>query len=159
VLAATMIVVDAWAITAAQRLPVWLIAAFDEATGFGKSVRLLLPIGLALAVIAALASPALGLMSRGVTAAVAVRLGFLLAAIGLPGLVFAAVKRLIGRARPLVEGSADPFIYRPLRWSVEYASLPSGHAIDAFAIAAAVGALWPRARPLLWAYAVVIALS
>src|SRR5262249_45846666 len=78
---------------------------------------------------------------------------------GLPGLCFAALKRLIGRARPLVEGAADPFLYRPLGWSVEYAGMPSGHAIDAFAIAAAVGALWPRARPLLWSYAVVIAVS
>ena len=67
-------------------------------------------------------------MSQRVLAAIAVRLGFLFLAIGLPGLVVTIVKRLIGRARPLVEGSADPFIYRPLGWSVEYASLPSGHA-------------------------------
>ncbi len=69
------------------------------------------------------------------------------------------MKRLIGRARPLVEGGADPFIYRPLGWEVEYASFPSGHAIDAFAVAMALGALWPRARPFLWTYAVVIAMS
>ena len=29
----------------------------------------------------------------------------------------------------------------------------------AFAVAVAFGALWPRARPLLWAYAVLIAVS
>jgi undecaprenyl-diphosphatase len=37
--------------------------------------------------------------------------------------------------------------------------MPSGHATTAFAAAVALGALWPRARPLLWIYAVTIALS
>jgi membrane-associated phospholipid phosphatase len=159
IVAATMMVVDAPGVGVAQRVPEWLITTFDEITDFGKSVWILVPIALALAAIAALASPALPLMSRRVLAAVAVRLGFLFLAVGLPGLCFTAVKRLIGRARPLVEGGADPFIYRPLGWNVEYASLPSGHATDAFAIAMALGALWPRARPVLWTYAVVIAVS
>ena len=104
-------------------------------------------------------SPALPRMSQRVLAAIAVRLGFLLLAIGLPGLFLSVAKRLIGRARPLVEGSTGPFSYRPLGWSVEYASLPSGHSIDAFAAATAIGALWPWTRPFMWTYAVVIALS
>src|SRR5262249_12730923 len=159
VLALTMTTLDAWSVVAVQRLPAWLTAAFDEVTDYGKSVRVLVPIALVLAAMAALASPALSRMSQRVLAAVAVRLGFLFLAIALPGLLFAVIKRLIGRARPLVEGGADPFISRPFGWSVEYASLPSGHAIDAFAIAMAVGALWPRTRALMWAYAVAIALS
>jgi undecaprenyl-diphosphatase len=159
IIAATMIVIDAPAVPVAQGVPEWLIAVFDVLTDFGKSVWFLVPIALLLAALALVASPALPLMSRRVVAAIALRLGFLFLAIGLPGLCFAAVKRLIGRARPLVEGGADPFIYRPLGWNVEYASLPSGHATDAFAIAMAIGALWPRARPFLWTYAVIIALS
>jgi len=159
VIAATMVVVDAWSVGVAQRVPEWLIEAFDQITDFGKSIRFVVPIAILLATIAALASPALAPMPQRVLAAIAVRLGFLFLAIMLPGLCFAPIKRLIGRARPLVEGGADPFIYRPFGWSVEYASLPSGHAIDAFAVATALGALWPRARPLLWSYAVVIALS
>jgi undecaprenyl-diphosphatase len=138
IIAATMIVIDAPAVPVAQGVPEWLITVFDELTDFGKSVWFLVPIALLLAALALVASPALPLMSRRVLAAIAVRLGFLFLAIGLPGLCFAAVKRLIGRARPLVEGSADPFIYRPLSWNVEYASLPSGHATDAFAVAMAV---------------------
>src|SRR5262249_56170104 len=98
-------------------------------------------------------------MSVGCVSAIGVRLGFLFLAIGLPGLVFTIGKRLVGRARPFVEGSADPLIYRPLGWSVEYASLPSGHAVDSFAAAMAIGVLWPRMRPLMWTYAVVIAVS
>ena len=157
--AATMILVDAPAVTAAQRAPSWLIQIFDHVTEFGKSFWFLIPIALALAMIALLATPALPRMSQGVLAALAVRLGFLFFAIGLPGLVFSVGKRLVGRARPFVEGSANPLIYRPLGWSVEYASLPSGHAIDAFAAAMAIGALWPRARLVLWTYAVLIAVS
>jgi membrane-associated phospholipid phosphatase len=159
IVAAVMIVIDAPSVAVAQRMPEWLITAFDQVTDFGKSVWFLVPIALALVALALVASPALPSMSRRVLAALAVRLGFLFLAIGLPGLVFTIVKRLIGRARPLVEGSADPFIYRPLSWNVEYASLPSGHATDAFAAAMAVGALWPRTRPVMWTYAVVIALS
>jgi membrane-associated phospholipid phosphatase len=159
VIAATMILVDAPAVTAAQRAPSWLIEIFDHVTEFGKSIWFLVPIVLALAMIALLATPALPRMSRGVLAALAVRLGFLFFAIGLPGLVFTVGKRLVGRARPFVEGSANPLIYRPLGWNVEYASLPSGHAIDAFAAAMAIGALWPRARFVLWTYAVLIAVS
>jgi membrane-associated phospholipid phosphatase len=157
--AVTMSVLDGWAIVAVQQLPGWLIFASEKVTDFGKSVRFLVPIALVLAAMAALAPPGLPRMSQRVLAAVAVRLGFMFLAVGLPGLLVTIVKRLIGRGRPLVEGAADPFLYRPLRWAVEYASLPSGHATDAFAIAAAIGALWPRTRPLMWTYAVVIALS
>jgi membrane-associated phospholipid phosphatase len=159
VIAATMVAVDARAASAARHLPEWLILIFDHITEFGKSFWLLVPVAVALGAIALAASPALPRMSQGVLAAIAVRLGFLFVAVGLPGLIFTIAKRLIGRARPFVEGSADPFRYKPLGWSVEYAGLPSGHAIDAFAIAMAVGALWPRARPVLWTYAVLIAVS
>jgi undecaprenyl-diphosphatase len=157
--AASMIVLDAWVSTSARLVPEGVIALFDEITDFGKSVWLLVPVGVALAAIALAASPTLPRMSRGALAAIALRLGFLFVAVGLPGLVFTIAKRLIGRGRPFVGGSADPFNYRPLGWDVEYASLPSGHAVDAFAIAAAVGALWPGLRPLMWTYAVAIAVS
>ena len=81
IVAVTMIVVDAPAATAAQRAPVWLSEIFDHITEFGKSVWFLVPIALALAAIALLASPALPRMSQRVLAAVAVRLGFLFLAI------------------------------------------------------------------------------
>ena len=159
VVAVTMLALDASAIAMVPALPRWLIAQFDWVTDFGKSYWLLYPIGFVLVLLAAVASPALSAMSRAVVAAIAVRLGFLFAAIALPGIVFTIVKRLIGRARPLVGGSIDPFLYRPLSWNVEYASLPSGHAVDAFAAAAAAGALWPRTRPFMWTYAAIIAMS
>jgi membrane-associated phospholipid phosphatase len=159
VIIVTMVMVDAPSIRVVRRLPFWLIATFDRITQYGTSGWFLVPLGLMLTLIAALASPALSAMSRRVLAAVAIRLGFLFSAIALPGLIFTILKRLIGRARPLVGGSADPFLYLPLGWNVEYASLPSGHAVNAFAAATAIGALWPKTRPLMWSYAVLIAVS
>ena len=158
-IAASMAVLDAPAVSAAQHAPESMIVLFEYVTGFGKSVWFLLPIVVALALIACLATPSLSRMLRGVLAALTVRLGFLFFAIGLPGLVFTIAKRLVGRARPFVEGGAGPLVYRPLGWNVEYSSLPSGHAVDAFAAAMAIGTLWPRMRPVMWTYAVVIAVS
>jgi undecaprenyl-diphosphatase len=156
---ATMILLDAAAVAVVQALPEPVSSAFDRYTDLGKSVWLLVPIAVLLAAIALISSHELPRMARGTLAAVAVRLVFLFTAVALPGLVLTVVKRLIGRARPLVEGAADPFLFRPFGWSVEYASLPSGHAADAFAIAMALGSLWPRWRPLLWAYAGAVAVS
>jgi membrane-associated phospholipid phosphatase len=155
----TMLAFDVWAIRQVQRLPLWLTPAVEEISEFGKSSWFLVPTGVALLVLAALASPALPRLSRLVLTALSVRIGFVFLALAVPGIVIAVVKRLIGRARPLVGGSDDPFIYLPFGWDVEYASLPSGHASTAFAVAIAVGALWPRLRPLLWTYATLIAVS
>jgi membrane-associated phospholipid phosphatase len=159
VISETMVFADAAIIRLVLHLPEGIVVPFNWVTDFGKSVRFLVPIALLLAVIAALASPMLTSMSQRMLAAVAVRLSFLFMAIALPGLVFTIVKRLIGRARPLVGGSLDPFLHHPLGWSVEYASLPSGHATDAAAVATAIGALWPWTRPFMWTYVVLIAIS
>jgi undecaprenyl-diphosphatase len=154
-----MIFIDLPAIQAARHSPPWLVAFFQFATQFGLSGWFLIPLGLALLVVALVTSPAFTRMNQLVLAALSVRLGFLFLAIALPGLVVTIVKRLIGRARPMVEGGPDPFLYKFFLWRVDYASLPSGHATNAFAAAIAIGALWPRLRPLLWTYAILIALS
>jgi undecaprenyl-diphosphatase len=159
ILAGTMIVMDAWAITAARGLPRWLIDIFGEITDFGKSGWFLWPLGLLLLALAAAASPALPRFLQLVLATVVVRLGFLFVAIGLPSLFDTILKRVIGRGRPFVPDIADPYVYKPFAWHAAYASMPSGHATTAFAAAIAIGALWPRARTVLWIYAVLIAVS
>ena len=98
-------------------------------------------------------------MSQRVLAAIAVRLGFLFAGDRSAGPDLHHREAADRTRAPAGGGQSDPFLYRPLGWSVEYASLPSGHAVDAFAAAMAIGALWPRTRPLLWTYAVIIAVS
>ncbi len=159
VIAAAMVFVDGPIAQAARRAPTWAVILYDFLTDFGRSGWFLWPTGAALAALAALASPALAPVHRLVLAAVAVRAGFLFAAIAAPSLFVTAVKRVIGRARPFVGELADPFNYAPFIWRADYASMPSGHATTAFAAAIAVGALWPRLRTPMLIYALVIAVS
>jgi len=154
-----MVASDAWAIQETRTLPEAAHAFFRFVTEFGKSGWFLWPIGLALIAFSFLTPPALERIGTAMTAALTVRLAFLFAAIAIPGLFTAIVKRLIGRARPFVGGVADPYLYDPFIWNAAYASLPSGHATTAFAVAVAFGTLWPQMRPYVWTYAVVIAVS
>jgi membrane-associated phospholipid phosphatase len=159
VVAAAMIWLDAPTITAAKDLPRWLVDVFEELTDFGRSGWFLTPFGLLLLAMAALASPSLPRFTQRVLAIIAVRFEFLFLAIAVPGLFVTIVKRLIGRARPYVGGHVDPFLYAPFGWRPEYASLPSGHSTNVFAVLIAMGILWPRLRPILWLYALIIAVS
>jgi len=157
--AAAMAFLDGGAISATRSLPPWFVAAFHEITDFGKSGWFLIPAGVLLIAIAALVTRELPRFTRLVLASLSVRLGFVFLAIGVPGLFVTILKRLIGRARPLVADDGGSFVFMPFVWRPEYASIPSGHGTTAFAAAIAIGALWPRARPYMWVYALLIALS
>ncbi len=155
-----MAMFDAAMAARARHLPRWLGLFFREATDFGKSGWFLWPIGLMLIAIAVIAAFELARIARLVLAALAVRLTYVFLAIGLPGLFVAVVKRMIGRQRPpMTDVVGDPFSYAPFAWKAAFAGMPSGHATTAFAAAFAVGALWPRARPAMWVFAAVIAVS
>ncbi len=156
VVALSMLFLDQAAYDAVARLPVGVIDTFNEITDFGRSSWLLVPAGGVLIALAFLASPALDHISRAVLAAVAVRAGYVFLGIGVPGLTVSIVKRWIGRVRP---SAAGPFAYEWFSWRPDYASLPSGHSTAVFAAVVAIGSLWPRTRPILWAYALLIALS
>lgn len=151
-----MVLLDPFARAAVVALPRPVIAAFAAVTDYGLSGMVLYPAGLCLVMLAALTSPALAQMTRGVLAALVVRFGFIFVAVGLTGLIATTLKRLIGRVRPSVRG---PFAFEPFSWRPDYASLPSGHSVTAFSVLVALGFLLPRLRPLLWIYAVTIALS
>jgi membrane-associated phospholipid phosphatase len=159
VIIASMFLFDTKAIEWARLEPLWLHDFADEITNYGRSSTFLYPFGFVLLLLAAVLSPWLTKMGQGVLAALAVRFGFLFVAIGLPSLFATVIKRLIGRARPYVGSHDDPFAYMPFIWKPEYASMPSGHATTAAAAAIAVGAVWPRLRPLMWLYALVIMAS
>ena len=159
VIIASMFLFDTKAIELARREPLWLHDFADEITNYGRSSTFLYPFGMVLLALAAVLSPWLTKMSQGMLAALAVRFGFLFVAIGLPSLFATVIKRLIGRARPYVGGHDDPFSYVPFIWKPEYASMPSGHATTAAAAAVAIGAVWPRVRPVMWIYALVIMAS
>jgi undecaprenyl-diphosphatase len=159
IVAGSMVLVDARTIVAVRASPEWVTTLFNELTGFGTADWFLVPIGLVLLTIAALVTPALPQMSRLVVVAFTVRLGFIFAAIALPGLFVTVVKRLIGRARPFIGGGADPYLYLPFGWRPDYASLPSGHATNVFAALIAIALVWPRLRPIMLVYALIIAVS
>jgi membrane-associated phospholipid phosphatase len=154
--ALAMLFVDAPVLEFAAGLPPWLVDWAYGVTDFGRSGWILTPLGTLIILIAFVASPALDHMSRALLAMVVARLGYVFIAVGLPGLVSTVVKRWIGRVRP---SDAGPFAYEPFSWRPDYASFPSGHATTAFAALVAFGAVFPRTRPVLWVYALLIAAS
>jgi membrane-associated phospholipid phosphatase len=159
VVVAAMLLFDTSLIGRARAAPDWVRGFFEFITRFGNSGWFLWPTGILLLVIAASPWEKLSHFSRSVMAAVVVRIGFVFLAIGVPALFVTIIKRFIGRARPYVSDVTDPYSYDPFVWSSNYASLPSGHATNAFAAAIAIGALWPKARIPMWIFATVIAIS
>lgn len=156
VIIASMFLLDAATSEWARHLPPWATAVGDQISDFGRSSVFLYPLGLFLLALAALAGRSLPPGPRGVLAVFAARAGFLFVAIGLPSLFDTVIKRLIGRARPYVGAHDNPFSYMPFVWRPDYASMPSGHSTTAAAAAIAIGAIWPRVRPLAWLYALLV---
>jgi membrane-associated phospholipid phosphatase len=154
-----MLVADPWEIAFHLQIPRSVVAVFREITDFGKAHWFLVPIGVALAALAVLASPRLGRTAYLTLTSLSIRLGYIFLAVSLPSLVVTIGKRMIGRARPPLFIQTNRFDFLPFSWRVEYASLPSGHATTAFAAAVAIGALYPRARVPMWVFAATIALS
>lgn len=153
-----MVFIDAAASNAVGRLPRWLIWFFQTITDFGKSGWFLWPLGVLFLLLAALPR-GLTSISQAVMATTMVRVGFLFLAIGAPGLFVAIFKNMVGRARPFVSGTLNPFLFDPFHWAPAYAGMPSGHATTGFSVLAAIACLWPRGRTALLIYALLIAAS
>jgi undecaprenyl-diphosphatase len=154
--AAAMVWLDGPVMQAVTWLPPRFIETFNWLTDFGEGIWPLFPLAVLLVACPLLNHPRLVHLSRGVLAMAAVRLGYMFLAIGLTGLADSIIKRLIARVRPSALG---PLVFEPLSWRPEYASFPSGHSTNVFATLVAVGLVFPRARPLLWVYALTIAAS
>ncbi|MBI5261722.1 MAG: phosphatase PAP2 family protein [Bradyrhizobium sp.] len=127
-------------------------------TEFGKDAYVLLSLGGAL-VLVALAAAALHGNTRALLLGIGTRLQFMFFAVLVSVLIGDLLKWVVGRGRPFVGGKANPFNFVPFNGTEAYYSLPSGHAVTAFALAFAVGALWPRVRTAMYLYAVAIALT
>ncbi len=165
---AAKLLLDVWSITEARHLPRWLVHASGQITAYGKAGTVLWPLAAVLLLCILCSRAAATRRDRLLFAATALRPAFLLAAIGLPGLVASLLKPLIGRGRPFLNGQPDAFFYAPFQYFRElfvgtmpfpeyaYGSMPSGHATTAVAIAVAFSALWPRLWPLAWSFAIVI---
>lgn len=127
-------------------------------TDFGKDEYVLSVLGIALVAVALVAAGLYG-SRRTLLLGLGTRLQFLFLSVAVPMFVAEILKYLIGRGRPFVGGQANPFNFVPLEGTGAYASLPSGHAVTAFALAFAVSALWPRLRVFMFTYAIVILLT
>jgi membrane-associated phospholipid phosphatase len=125
-------------------------------TDFGKDAYVLSCLAGLLLVVALVASGMRGI-SRAQWLSFGMRLQFLFFAVLIPLLAGEIIKWLVGRGRPFVGGKANAFNFAPFTGTEAYASFPSGHAVTASALAFAVAALWPRARPAMLIYATLIA--
>jgi undecaprenyl-diphosphatase len=97
--------------------------------------------------------------SRSVLAAFGLRMQYVSLSVLVAVLAAEVLKFVIGRSRPFVGGRADAFLFEHFTQNPAFASLPSGHATTAFALAFAVSAVWPRATAAMAAYAVLICVS
>ncbi|MEN3349176.1 MAG: hypothetical protein V7632_2811 [Bradyrhizobium sp.] len=125
-------------------------------TNFGKDVYVMWTLGVLLVAVA-LAAPALHGVSRATLLGFGTRLQYLFLSVALSAAIGELLKWIVGRGRPFVGGKANAFNFQHFAGTEAYASLPSGHAITAFALAFAVSAVWPRLRIIMLVYALVIA--
>jgi undecaprenyl-diphosphatase len=127
-------------------------------TDFGKDSYVLTALFLALIVLV-IALP----LRRGTSRARLLRFGtqleYIFVSVLCANLVTELLKYAIGRARPFVGGKANPFNFVPFTGTEAYFAMPSAHAVTAFALAFAVGAIWPRTRLVMFAYALLIAIT
>ena len=131
---------------------------FRILTEFGKDAYVLWILALMLLAVA-LVAPALRGTPQARLLSFGLRLQFLFFAVLAPLLAGEILKWIAGRGRPFAGGQANPFNFVPFAGTEAYASFPSAHAITAFALAFAAGAVWPRARGVMIAYALLIAFT
>jgi undecaprenyl-diphosphatase len=125
-------------------------------TDFGNDTYVLW--GLAAALVAvAIVGPLLHGASRSHLLHLGTHLQYMFLAVLVPILFAEGIKWVAGRGRPFVGGKANPLNFAPFTGTEAYFSFPSAHSVTAFASAFAVGAIWPRTRIVMFAYAVVIA--
>ena len=127
-------------------------------TDFGRSAYILWSL-VAVLLAVAIISPLRRGAQRSRLLDFGARLQFLLLAVALPLLADELIKWIVGRGRPFVGGQDNVFDFVPFAGTEAYASFPSGHAITGFALAFAVAAVWPKARPAMAVYAVLIGAS
>jgi len=150
---------DEPAARAVHGLPNLIKAVFGQITYLGLSGYMFTLAGLAL--FGALLARGLG---RGVSfdracLFLAERAGFLIAVLAFSGLASQVIKHLFGRARPSLIDMVGPFHFDLMALKSTYASMPSGHAVSAFAMAVSLGWMAPRLRWPLLGLALLIAIS
>jgi len=158
VIIALMMWVDTWEIGLMPPRGAPNLWPFRVLTDFGKDAYVL-SLLFTMLFVAALLVPRSGDRTRARLLHFAARAGYLFLAVLVPVLIAEILKWGIGRGRPFVGGKANAFNFAPFAGSEAYFSLPSAHVVTAFALASAIAAVWPRARVVIFAYAVMIAIT
>lgn len=127
-------------------------------TDFGKESYVMWAL-LATLILTVLALPLRHGASRARFLRFGTQLEYVFVAVVCANLVTEVLKYSVGRGRPFVGGKANAFNFMPFTGTEAYFSLPSAHAVTAFALAFAVGAIWPRLRLVMFAYALLIAVT
>ena len=151
--------VDAWAARAVGGLSAGVRAAFNEITYLGLSGYMFTLSGLTLLVALLARGRGRGAGFDRACQFLAERAGFLIAVLAVSGLASQVLKHLFGRARPSLIDMVGPFHFDMMALKSTYASMPSGHAVSAFAMAVALGWMAPRLRWPLLILALLIAIS
>jgi undecaprenyl-diphosphatase len=133
----------------------WPIALFSD---LARPAAVIVVFGTVVAALCLSAAVACRAATGRVLASLAIRAGYVFAAVAVANLVTWAVKGAIGRGRPSASGG-DAFLFSPFAYDVRFESFPSGHAATAFAAAYAIAALWPCMGRAMWGFAAAIAAS
>ena len=133
----------------------WPVRIF---TDLAKSAYVLIALGVALVVVV-LIVPRLAAEPKVALSAIGIRIQYVFFSVLLAMTAGEILKLFVGRGRPFVGGDANAFNFSPFARGEAFASLPSGHAITACALAFAVSSIWPRMSVAMWAFAVLICLS
>jgi undecaprenyl-diphosphatase len=96
---------------------------------------------------------------RSILIAYGVRVQYLFFSVLVAVLISETIKYIVGRGRPFVGGEANAFNFSHFAGSEAFSSLPSGHAVTAFALAFAVSSVWRKAALIMFIYAVLICIS
>lgn len=144
----------------AATLPPWVARVSRPLTWAGEGATSLVPLGIAILVLALLrgrAAPG----DRGTWTRPLAVCCFLFLAVALSGLAVDVIKVVVGRPRPAVFLHQGDSLPRPLAhlWHLkgQWQSFPSGHANTLMALALAGGVLWPGWRWPLVAAALALA--
>lgn len=132
---------------------------FYWVTRWGKADWFLWPLGLTLLAIMIVSGFEWPRRIRAVLHHWGMRLGFIGAAVGIPGLTVSLIKLVVGRARPDAPGSAGLFDITGFAFDADFQSFPSGHTTNAITLAIAFTVLWPRYWVFFLSFPIVIATS
>ena len=115
-------------------------------TDIGKSNWMLVPAGSLVALALVLRRTHLGFRNAAGYGLIASTIGFVFVSVAGAGLIANLTKYILGRARPKLFETTGPLDFQLFAFDPDYASFPSGHATNIFALATVLGILWPKGQ-------------